>query len=38
MDADLSHPVDKLPELIRPLREQNFDAVVGSRYIDGGGT
>lgn len=38
MDADLSHPVDKLPELIRPLREQNFDAVVGSRYIDGDGT
>ena len=37
MDADLSHPVDKLPELIRPLTEQNFDAVVGSRYIDGGG-
>ena len=37
MDADLSHPVDKLPELIRPLTEQNFDAVVGSRYMDGGG-
>jgi len=37
MDADLSHPVEKLPDLIRPLMEQNLDAVIGSRYVNGSG-
>jgi dolichol-phosphate mannosyltransferase len=35
MDADLSHPPDKLPELIENL--QNNDVTIGSRYVRGGG-
>jgi len=34
MDADFSHPPDKLPELITALR--GCDAVLGSRYVKGG--
>lgn len=34
MDADFSHPVDKVPELIRTL--SGCDAVLGSRYVSGG--
>lgn len=37
MDADLSHPVEKIPELVRPILEGSCDATVGSRYIPGGG-
>lgn len=37
MDADLSHPVDKIPEMINPIVQGNCDATVGSRYIAGGG-
>ena len=37
MDADLSHPVEKLPAMIRPLLDNKCDATVGSRYITGGG-
>lgn len=33
MDADLSHPVEKLPEMIRPILQGQCDATVGSRYI-----
>ncbi len=33
MDADLSHPTEKLPELIRISREVDF--VIGSRYVNG---
>ena len=33
MDADLSHPVDKIPELLSMLSEGIF--VLGSRYIEG---
>lgn len=36
MDADLSHPVEKLPDMLRPILEGNCDATVGSRYIKGG--
>jgi dolichol-phosphate mannosyltransferase len=36
MDADLSHPVDKIPEMINPIVQGNCEATVGSRYIDGG--
>ncbi len=35
MDADLSHPPDRLPALIAALA--NADVAVGSRYVDGGG-
>ncbi|MDD5417757.1 MAG: polyprenol monophosphomannose synthase [Candidatus Nanoarchaeia archaeon] len=34
MDADLSHPTEKVPELIRNCEE--YDLVIGSRYIRGG--
>lgn len=36
MDADGSHPVEKLPELIRPVLEDRADIAVGSRRIEGG--
>ena len=37
MDADLSHPIDKLPELFSPIINNSHDVSVGSRYVDGGG-
>lgn len=36
MDADLSHPADRLPEMIARLESEENDFVVGSRYIKGG--
>ncbi len=38
MDADLSHPPEVLPDLIRPVLEGTHDMVIGSRYTSGGGT
>jgi dolichol-phosphate mannosyltransferase len=38
MDADLSHPPEKIPELLEPILSNKFDFVIGSRYIEGGGT
>jgi dolichol-phosphate mannosyltransferase len=35
MDADLSHPPDRLPALLAAL--VSADVAVGSRYVDGGG-
>lgn len=35
MDADMSHPVDMVPHMVEMLDE--FDVVVGSRYVEGGG-
>ena len=37
MDADLSHPPEKLPELAELLLSHTADFVVGSRYVTGGG-
>jgi len=37
MDADLSHPPDKIPELLDRIVENNADFVIGSRFIKGGG-
>jgi dolichol-phosphate mannosyltransferase len=37
MDADLSHPPSILPGMLAALRGLDVDAVVGSRYIPGGG-
>ena len=37
MDADLSHPPERIPDLIRELNEGS-DFVVGSRYVEGGST
>jgi dolichol-phosphate mannosyltransferase len=33
MDADLSHPAERLPDLVKASREHDF--VIGSRYVDG---
>jgi dolichol-phosphate mannosyltransferase len=37
MDADFSHDPQYLPELLRLARE-GADVVIGSRYVEGGGT
>lgn len=36
MDADGSHPVDTIPDMIRPVLNGSADIVVGSRYSGGG--
>ena len=38
MDADFSHPVKKIPELVKPIMSGKADIAVGSRKIPGGGT
>lgn len=38
MDADLSHPPEKIGDLLRPLLEGQADIVIGSRYTKGGST
>ncbi len=38
MDADLSHPPEKIPALIHPILTNEADLVIGSRYIPGGAT
>lgn len=35
MDADLSHPPEVIPELLRPLEQDTVDLVLGSRYVEG---
>jgi len=37
MDADLSHPPEKIPEFINKINE-GYDMVMSSRYISGGAT
>jgi dolichol-phosphate mannosyltransferase len=37
MDADLSHPPEAIPKMLRKL-EEGADFVIGSRYVDGGST
>lgn len=36
MDADLSHPPEKIPELLLGIQNPEIDIVIGSRYIKGG--
>ena len=38
MDADFSHNPMYLPQLISTIAERNADLVLGSRYVNGGGT
>ena len=38
MDADVSHPPERVPVLVAALHETGADVVIGSRYIPGGGT
>jgi dolichol-phosphate mannosyltransferase len=37
IDADLSHPPEKIPEILGLLADPKVDMVLGSRYIKGGG-
>jgi dolichol-phosphate mannosyltransferase len=37
MDADLSHPPEKLPELVGPIVLGKADFVIGSRFVKNGG-
>lgn len=36
MDADLSHPPEKVPELVKKIESGEAEMVVGSRYTHGG--
>jgi dolichol-phosphate mannosyltransferase len=36
MDADLSHPPEKIPEVVAALNDPSVDFVLGSRYVAGG--
>jgi len=38
MDADLSHPVERIPAMIQPIMEGVCEATVGSRYTEWGGS
>lgn len=38
MDADLSHPPDRIRALVQPVLERSCDMVVGSRFVAGGAT
>ena len=38
VDADLSHPPEKIPELVRAVQCDGADFAIGSRYVAGGGT
>ncbi|BDD86795.1 glycosyltransferase family 39 protein [Desulfofustis limnaeus] len=35
LDADLSHPPEKIAELLQPLLDSTHDLVIGSRYVEG---
>ncbi len=36
MDADLSHPPEKIPDMLTALQMPQVDLVIGSRYVSGG--
>jgi dolichol-phosphate mannosyltransferase len=38
MDADGSHPVEALPQMIKIIQADKADVVVGSRHVPGGGS
>ncbi len=38
MDADLSHPPDRIRALVKPILDGVSDMVVGSRFVPGGAT
>lgn len=38
MDADGSHPADRLPDFLAPIRAGEADFVIASRYVPGGET
>jgi dolichol-phosphate mannosyltransferase len=38
IDADLSHPPELVPRMLRAMQDARADIVIGSRYVSGGGT
>jgi len=38
VDADVSHPPEKIPELVHAVQSDGVDFAIGSRYVAGGGT
>lgn len=38
MDADLSHPPERIADLLAPVLADTADMVIGSRYVKGGST
>ena len=36
MDADMSHPPEKIPEMVSRIEHAGADMVIGSRYVKGG--
>ncbi len=38
MDADLSHPPERLSAMVTPVLKGDYDVAVGSRYVAGGST
>lgn len=38
MDADLSHPPEAIPHLVRAVEHGGADVAIGSRYVSGGAT
>ena len=38
MDGDMQHDESLLPSMLQALKQQDLDIVVGSRYVEGGGT
>lgn len=38
MDADLSHPPERIRDLVQPLLDRECDMIIGSRYCPGGKT
>jgi len=36
MDADLSHPTEKINEMYQAVKKEGFDLAIGSRYVKGG--
>ena len=38
MDGDMQHDEFILPSMLRSLKEQRLDIVIGSRYVEGGST
>ncbi len=38
LDADLSHPPEIIPEMLRMIKSEEADLVIGSRLVKGGGS
>jgi dolichol-phosphate mannosyltransferase len=36
LDADLSHPPESIPQIVRPVLNGTHDMTIGSRYVHGG--